>query len=113
MSDDDGSDSVNKVRNLPDDRLLKAIYGKNVLLAPFSKTEGQHAQLAEQEMTRQLDMLTSEERMVLRLRLGLENGQTLSQRKVADQVGYSKSRVQRIERKALNKLRVTSPQRAD
>ena len=49
--------------------------------------------------------LTEQERQVIVLRYGLENGTCLRQREVADVTGISRSYVSRIEKKALEKLR--------
>ncbi len=50
-------------------------------------------------------LLTEQERQVIRLRYGLEGGQPLRQREVADRTGISRSYVSRIEKRALEKLR--------
>ena len=49
--------------------------------------------------------LTEQERQVVSLRYGLENGQPQRQREVAKIVGISRSYVSRIEKRALEKLR--------
>lgn len=49
--------------------------------------------------------LDPQERRVIRLRYGLENGIPLRQREVAVQTGISRSYVSRIEKRALEKLR--------
>ncbi len=49
--------------------------------------------------------LTEQERQVISLRYGLENGQPQRQREVAKIVGISRSYVSRIEKRALEKLR--------
>ena len=49
--------------------------------------------------------LTQQERLVIRLRYGLETEIPLRQREVADRTGISRSYVSRIERRALKKLR--------
>ena len=50
-------------------------------------------------------LLTEQERQVIQLRYGLEGGQPLRQREVADRTGISRSYVSRIEKRALEKLR--------
>ena len=49
--------------------------------------------------------LTQQERLVIRLRYGLETEIPLRQREVADRTGISRSYVSRIEKRALKKLR--------
>ncbi len=49
--------------------------------------------------------LTEQERQVIVLRFGLQGGQPLRQREVADVTGISRSYVSRIEKRALEKLR--------
>ena len=49
--------------------------------------------------------LTDQERLVIRLRYGLDTEKPLRQREVADRTGISRSYVSRIEKRALKKLR--------
>ena len=49
--------------------------------------------------------LTEREAELVRLRYGLDGGEALTQRQVAEQFGISRSYVSRIEKKALEKLR--------
>ena len=49
--------------------------------------------------------LTEQERLVIRLRYGLDTETPLRQREVADRTGISRSYVSRIEKRALQKLR--------
>ena len=49
--------------------------------------------------------LTRRESLVIRLRYGLYNKKSLTQREVADMLGISRSYVSRIEKAALEKLR--------
>ena len=49
--------------------------------------------------------LTEQERQVINLRYGLQDGHPLRQREVAKQTGISRSYVSRIEKRALQKLR--------
>ena len=49
--------------------------------------------------------LSQQERQVIMLRYGLENGAPLRQREVAEKTGISRSYVSRIEKRALEKLR--------
>ena len=50
--------------------------------------------------------LTQQERQVIRLRYGMEDGIPHRQREVAQKTGISRSYVSRIEKRALEKLRV-------
>ena len=50
--------------------------------------------------------LTEQEQQVIRLRYGLDGGSPKRQREVADITGISRSYVSRIEKRALEKLRV-------
>ena len=49
--------------------------------------------------------LTEQERLVIRLRYGLDTEAPLRQREVAERTGISRSYVSRIEKRALKKLR--------
>lgn len=49
--------------------------------------------------------LTDQERLVIRLRYGLDGENPLRQREVAEKTGISRSYVSRIEKKALKKLK--------
>jgi RNA polymerase nonessential primary-like sigma factor len=49
--------------------------------------------------------LTQQQREVLALRFGLEDGQTLTLAKIGDRLNISRERVRQIEREALTKLR--------
>ena len=49
--------------------------------------------------------LTEQERQVINLRYGLQDGKPQRQREVAELVGISRSYVSRIEKRALEKLR--------
>jgi len=67
-------------------------------------------QVAGQESIEQLrwvvdTCLTDQERLVIRLRYGLDTETPLRQREVADRTGISRSYVSRIEKRALKKLR--------
>lgn len=50
--------------------------------------------------------LSSRERLVLKMRYGLYNGEEYTQREIAQQLGISRSYVSRIEKSAIEKLRV-------
>lgn len=50
-------------------------------------------------------LLTPRERLVLKMRYGLYNGEKYTQREVARQLGISRSYVSRIEKSAIQKLR--------
>ena len=63
---------------------------------------------AVRDLRRALDAcLTEQERLVIRLRYGLDGGAPKRQREVAAVTGISRSYVSRIEKKALGKLRQT------
>ena len=63
---------------------------------------------AVRDLRRALDTcLTDQERLVIRLRYGLDGGAPKRQREVAAVTGISRSYVSRIEKKALEKLRQT------
>jgi RNA polymerase nonessential primary-like sigma factor len=49
--------------------------------------------------------LTPQQREVLALRFGLENGQAMTLAKIGDMLNISRERVRQIEREALSKLR--------
>lgn len=49
--------------------------------------------------------LTEQQRQVLALRFGLEDGQTMTLAKIGDRLNISRERVRQIEREALSKLR--------
>ena len=51
-------------------------------------------------------VLTPQERQVVALRYGLQGGKPLRQREVAEQTGISRSYVSRIEKRALEKLKL-------
>lgn len=49
--------------------------------------------------------LSPRERLVLKMRYGLYNGEEYTQREIAKQIGISRSYVSRIEKSAIEKLR--------
>ena len=49
--------------------------------------------------------LSSREKLVLKMRYGLYNGEEYTQREIARQIGISRSYVSRIEKSAIEKLR--------
>jgi RNA polymerase nonessential primary-like sigma factor len=58
-----------------------------------------------QDLERLMGDLTPQQRQVLTLRYGFEDGQTLTLAKIGDRLNISRERVRQIEREALNKLR--------
>ncbi len=55
--------------------------------------------------------LSEQERLVIRMRYGLDGGQPKRQREVAQRTGISRSYVSRIEKRALQKLRTAIGER--
>ena len=49
--------------------------------------------------------MSPRERLVLKMRYGLYNGEEYTQREIAKQLGISRSYVSRIEKSAIEKLR--------
>jgi RNA polymerase primary sigma factor len=62
-------------------------------------------QLLREQMKDILDSLTTRERRVLRLRFGLDDGQSRTLEEVGQKLGVTRERVRQIEAKALRKLR--------
>ncbi len=58
-----------------------------------------------QDLERLMDDLTAQQRQVLILRFGLDDGQPLTLAKVGERLNISRERVRQIEREALSKLR--------
>jgi RNA polymerase primary sigma factor len=56
-----------------------------------------------------LDSLTAREARILRLRYGLQDGQTRTLHQVAEKFGLSRERIRQIEREALAKIRLVAP----
>jgi RNA polymerase nonessential primary-like sigma factor len=57
------------------------------------------------DLNRLMEGLTAQQRQVLQLRFGLDNGQPLTLAKVGESLSISRERVRQIEREALTKLR--------
>jgi RNA polymerase nonessential primary-like sigma factor len=57
------------------------------------------------DLERLMEGLTAQQRQVLQLRFGLDNGQPLTLAKVGESLSISRERVRQIEREALTKLR--------
>jgi len=58
-----------------------------------------------QDLENLMSDLTPQQKQVLTLRYGLDDGQTLTLSKIGDQLNISRERVRQIEREALAKLR--------
>lgn len=56
-----------------------------------------------------LGYLTAREARILRLRYGLQDGQTRTLHEVADKFGLSRERIRQIEREAMAKIRLVAP----
>jgi RNA polymerase primary sigma factor len=56
-----------------------------------------------------LNGLTPREARILRLRYGLDDGQTLTLHQVAEKFGLSRERIRQIEREAMAKIRLVAP----
>ena len=67
-----------------------------------TQNDGQNIQKLYEELE---SLLTPRERLVLKMRYGLYNGEEYTQREVARQLGISRSYVSRIEKSAIQKLR--------
>ena len=81
------------------------------LMDVVSQDEDLLEQVSNREMTRQIcreidRVLTPQERQVIILRYGLGGGNPKRQREVAEITGISRSYVSRIEKRALEKLKV-------
>ena len=62
---------------------------------------------AEKEMLREaMTKLSPRERQIMNLRFGLNGGEELTQKQVADMLGISQSYISRLEKKILNKLKI-------
>ena len=72
------------------------------VLGPVDETM---RQLLHEQMADILDSLTPRERQVLKLRFGLDDGQSLTLEEVGQKFGLTRERVRQIEAKALRKLR--------
>jgi RNA polymerase primary sigma factor len=56
-----------------------------------------------------LNHLTAREARILRLRYGLQDGQTRTLHEVAEKFGLSRERIRQIEREAMAKIRLVAP----
>ena len=55
-----------------------------------------------------LDQLTPREARILRLRYGLQDGESRTLKEVGDMFGLSRERIRQLEKEALRKLRHTN-----
>jgi RNA polymerase primary sigma factor len=67
------------------------------------------AHLLTETLDELLSVLTAREARILRLRYGLQDGQTRTLHQVAQKFGLSRERIRQIEREALAKLRLVAP----
>ena len=67
------------------------------------------AHLLNETLDQLLSSLTAREARILRLRYGLQDGQTRTLHQVAQKFGLSRERIRQIEREALAKLRLVAP----
>ena len=65
------------------------------------------AQLLQYDLCQLLEMLSPQQKEVITLRFGLQNGQAQTLQEVGDQMGISRERVRQIQRDALKLLRKT------
>ena len=65
--------------------------------------------LLDEALKELLSELTAREAYILRLRYGLQDGQTRTLQEVAEKFSLSRERIRQIERKALAKLRLAAP----
>ena len=63
-------------------------------------------------INKELSNLTDKEALILNLRFGLNNNKPLSLRAIGDQIGVTKERIRQIEKKALDKLKVSMDREA-
>ncbi|AMB99812.1 RNA polymerase subunit sigma [Aerococcus urinaehominis] len=70
-----------------------------------SPVEHTSQELLKEQLNEVLDTLTDREENVLRLRFGLEDGQSKTLEQVGQQFGVTRERIRQIEAKALRKLR--------
>ena len=77
-------------------------------LLPGDEAAEPQAVLIRQEMKQILEtlmeQLSDRQRLILRLRFGMDGGEALSLERIAEQVGVSKERVRQIERQAIRRL---------
>lgn len=76
-----------------------------------SMDEELELQYAKAELLKNLEILDLRERKIIALRYGLGQGEKHTQKQVAEIMGISRSYVSRIEKKALESLRVATEQR--
>ena len=85
--------------------------GNDITFMELLKNDGEEAsekvELAEEKelLLKNLDILSPKEKYVIRLRYGLHNDRSQTQREIAKFLGISRSYVSRIEKKAIDKLR--------
>jgi len=71
-------------------------------LSPYKETEGI---ICHEQINKWLNYLTANEKKVIMLRFGLEDGEAQTLEKIGGEVGLTRDRIRQIEVSALNKLR--------
>jgi RNA polymerase primary sigma factor len=87
-----------------DGRMLEDVLGDDRVTPPEHQMEKRELR---QCLALGLAGLTTREARVLRLRFGLENGQSHSLREIGEHLGLSHERIRQIEHLALEKLRAS------
>jgi len=77
----------------------------DLLAAGPTLEEGVTLQFLKEHVSEALDRLDPNERMVLRLRFGLDQGYSQTLKEIGDQMHLSRERIRQIEARALEKLR--------
>lgn len=85
--------------------------GNELLLSDVLGTEGDtvnvniESEVEKSILLRLISELEPRERLIMKMRFGLENGQEKTQKEVADEIGISQSYISRLEKKIIRQLR--------